>query len=126
MRFIETDCGNDPSPRWDASPVELPRWTPDGGNEARLELLEERLAGLPIFLTLRALLLDGSSQISGDVDETWREVSGLSVPGTMDEDISLICGMLFALSRYELNLAKCRTLRIVLQIKEGSKSRKQS
>ena len=48
----------------------LPRWIPDGGNEARLELLEERLAGLPIFLTLRALLLDGSSQISGDVDET--------------------------------------------------------
>ena len=41
-----------------------------GGSEARLELLEERLAGLPIFLTLRALLLDGSSQISGDVDET--------------------------------------------------------
>ena len=95
MRVIETSVGTEPCPRWDAPEPDL--CIPDGGRDA-LEVLDDRLPEvLPTFLTLIALLLEDGSTTSGDVDETWSDVSGLSDPGTMDDEISLICGMILGM-----------------------------
>ena len=47
------------------------------------------------FLTLKALLCVGAVPTSGEVvDDTWRDDSGLfSAGGTIDDDTSLIVGM---------------------------------